>query len=80
MTAFWSRYPLSVPQAMVDATMSHRLVIGIRPPVPVREALIDTTEAPDGALQGDEQLRTSDAVFQVELVRNLARLTGIKLS
>ena len=37
--------------------MSHRLFIGIRPPVPVREALIDTMEALEGARwQDDEQL------------------------
>jgi 2'-5' RNA ligase len=37
--------------------MSHRLFIGIRPPVHVREALIDTMEALEGARwQGDEQL------------------------
>lgn len=37
--------------------MSHRLFIGIRPPAPVREALIDTMEALDGARwQDDEQL------------------------
>jgi 2'-5' RNA ligase len=37
--------------------MSHRLFIGIRPSVPVREALIDTMEALEGARwQADEQL------------------------
>ena len=37
--------------------MSHRLFIGIRPPVPVREALMDTMEALEGAYwQDDEQL------------------------
>jgi 2'-5' RNA ligase len=37
--------------------MSHRLFIGIRPPISVREALIDTMEALDGARwQNDEQL------------------------
>jgi 2'-5' RNA ligase len=37
--------------------MSHRLFIGIRPPVPVREGLIDTMEALEGARwQDDEQL------------------------
>lgn len=37
--------------------MSHRLFIGIRPPVAVREALIDTMEALEGARwQDDEQL------------------------
>lgn len=37
--------------------MSHRLFIGIRPPVAVREALIDTMEALKGARwQDDEQL------------------------
>jgi 2'-5' RNA ligase len=37
--------------------MPHRLFIGIRPPVPVRETLIDTMEALDGARwQDDEQL------------------------
>lgn len=37
--------------------MSHRLFIGIRPPVSVREALIDTMEALEGARwQDDEQL------------------------
>jgi 2'-5' RNA ligase len=39
------------------ATISHRLFIGIRPPAPVREALIDTMEALEGARwQEDEQL------------------------
>jgi 2'-5' RNA ligase len=37
--------------------MSHRLFIGIRPPVDVRDALIDTMEALEGARwQDDEQL------------------------
>jgi 2'-5' RNA ligase len=37
--------------------MSHRLFIGIRPTAPVREALIDTMEALEGARwQDDEQL------------------------
>lgn len=37
--------------------MSHRLFIGIRPPAPVRETLIDTMEALEGARwQADEQL------------------------
>jgi 2'-5' RNA ligase len=37
--------------------MSHRLFIGIRPPVPVREALADMMEALEGARwQDDEQL------------------------
>jgi RNA 2',3'-cyclic 3'-phosphodiesterase len=37
--------------------MSHRLFIGIRPPLAAREALIDTMEALDGARwQDDEQL------------------------
>jgi 2'-5' RNA ligase len=37
--------------------MPHRLFIGIRPPVPVQEALIDTMEAVEGARwQDDEQL------------------------
>jgi 2'-5' RNA ligase len=37
--------------------MSHRLFIGIRPPIHVRDALIDTMEALDGARwQDDEQL------------------------
>lgn len=37
--------------------MSHRLFIAIRPPVPVRDTLIDTMEALEGARwQGDEQL------------------------
>ena len=37
--------------------MSHRLFIGIRPPLTVRETLIDTMEALDGARwQDDEQL------------------------
>jgi len=37
--------------------MSHRLFIGIRPPVHVREALMDTMEALEGARwQDDEQL------------------------
>jgi len=37
--------------------MSHRLFIGIRPPLEVREMLIDTMEALDGARwQDDEQL------------------------
>jgi 2'-5' RNA ligase len=37
--------------------MSHRLFIGIRPPIPVREALIDTMEALEGARwQDDDQL------------------------
>jgi 2'-5' RNA ligase len=36
--------------------MSHRLFIGIRPPALVREALIDTMEALEGARwQDDEQ-------------------------
>jgi 2'-5' RNA ligase len=37
--------------------MPHRLFIGIRPPAPVRDALIDTMEALEGARwQDDEQL------------------------
>ena len=34
--------------------MPHRLFIGIRPPAPVREALVDTMEALDGARWVDE--------------------------
>jgi RNA 2',3'-cyclic 3'-phosphodiesterase len=48
--------------------MSHRLFIGIRPPAAVREALIDTMEAVDGARwQDDEQLHlTLRFIGQVE--------------
>lgn len=34
--------------------MSHRLFIGIRPPAPIRDALLDTMEALDGAHWVDE--------------------------
>jgi 2'-5' RNA ligase len=49
--------------------MSHRLFIGIRPPHPVREALIDTMEALEGARwQYDEQLHlTLRFIGEVEL-------------
>ena len=48
--------------------MSHRLFISIRPPASVREALIDTMEALEGARwQGDEQLHlTLRFIGQVE--------------
>jgi 2'-5' RNA ligase len=48
--------------------MSHRLFIGIRPPAHVREALIDTMEALEGARwQDDEQLHlTMRFVGEVE--------------
>jgi RNA 2',3'-cyclic 3'-phosphodiesterase len=52
--------------------MSHRLFIGIRPPTPVREALIDTMEALEGARwQGDEQLHLT-LRFVGEVERPLA--------
>ncbi|HEY9091799.1 RNA 2',3'-cyclic phosphodiesterase [Parasphingorhabdus sp.] len=48
--------------------MSHRLFIGIRPPASVRDALIDTMEALEGARwQDDEQLHlTLRFIGQVE--------------
>ena len=54
--------------------------MGIRSPIPVREALIDTTEAPEKArYRATSNCEAPDAAFQVELVRNLEKLTGIKL-
>lgn len=63
--------------------MSHRLFIGIRPPAAVRQALIDTMEALEGARwQDDEQLHlTLRFIGDVEreaandLVAALARIT-----
>jgi 2'-5' RNA ligase len=63
--------------------MSHRLFIGIRPPLLVREALIDTMEALEGARwQDDEQLHLTlrfigevDRPVADDLAAALARIT-----
>src|SRR5690606_41624913 len=52
--------------------MSHRLFIGIRPPEPVRDALVDATEALDGARWVDEDNLHLTLRFVGEVERPLA--------
>lgn len=61
-------------------TMSHRLFIGIRPPPAVRQVLIDTMEALDGARwQDDEQLHLT-LRFIGEVEREVANDLAVALA